>query len=563
MFSWRSSVSRDFVLILVIAAIPVMPTFIFGYHWGHDLDIHLKSWMDVKAQFQQGILYPRWASEANYGFGEPRFIFYPPASWALGGILGLLLPWSIVPAIFVWLSMTFAALAMRMLARDWLPPRAALIASVLYALNPYLLVCAYTRCAYAELLASATFPLLLCGVFRVARDPRKAFVIIAISFAAIWLANLPAGVIAAYSLGCVLVILSVSLRSLRPLLYGSAAAITGLGLAAFSLFPAAWEQKWVYIDAVVRPNQLPTSNFLFSPHGVTNMYVFNHQLSPLAVLLIAGALASAIAARRMRYGTPELWWSLTVLCCLSGFLMFPVSSPMWRGLPELRFVQFPWRWLFPMWTAAAVLLAFVILQAKRKRALVPMLALLLIVVDAAIVYARHLYPHFVSEIAEQFHSGRGYAGLLEYTPLASKGRSLPQAAPLISPVDPQSQEVAVTRLAPYVEVWSPERKVIRADLPRPMTINLKLLAYPAWRASVNGSPAALQENPQTGQLMVTLPAGSSRTEIKFAQTWDRAIGIGISVGSTAVLIAFWELFAVSRKRATEPSGIEVAPARAV
>jgi hypothetical protein len=519
--------------------------------------------MDATVQFQQGILYPRWASEANYGFGEPRFIFYPPASWALGGILGLFLPWSIVPAIFVWLSMILAALAMRMLARDWLPPRAALIASVLYALNPYLLVCAYTRCAYAELLASAVFPLLLCGAFRVARDPRKAFVIIAISFAAIWLANLPAGVIATYSLGCVLVILSVSLRSLRPLLYGSAAAITGLGLAAFSLFPAAWEQKWVHIGAVVRPNQVPTSNFLFSPYGVTNMYMFNHQLSPLAVSLIVASITSVIAARRMRYGAPGVWRSLTVLCCLSGFLMFPVSSPIWRALPELRFVQFPWRWLFPLCTAAAVLLAFVIFQAKRKRALVLVLALLLTVVDAAIVYARHLYPHFVSEIAEQVHSGRGYAGLLEYTPLASKGRSLPRGAPLISLVDPQPREAGITTPAAYVEVWSAERKVIRADLPRPMAVNLKLLAYPAWQANVNSRPAALQQNPQTGQLMVTLPAGPSRTEIQFVQTWDQATGIGISAGSTAVLIAFWELLAVSRKRATESSEIEAAPARAV
>jgi len=78
-----------------------MPMLVFGYQRGHDLGIHLESWMDAAAQFHQGIWYPRWASEANYGFGEPRFIFYPPVSWALGGMLGLLLPWTVVPAIFV------------------------------------------------------------------------------------------------------------------------------------------------------------------------------------------------------------------------------------------------------------------------------------------------------------------------------------------------------------------------------------------------------------------------------------------------------------------------------
>ncbi len=95
-----------------------------------------------------------------------------------------------------------------------------------------------------------------------------------------------------------------------------------------------------------------------------------------------------------------------------------------------------------------------------------------------------------------------------------------------------------------------------------MTVNLKLLAYPAWQASVNGKPAALQDNPQTGQIMMVLPAGASRTEIKFAQTWDRAVGAEISIGSGVVLIAFWQLIVVSRKRATEPREVEVVSAKA-
>jgi hypothetical protein len=536
---------------------------LFGYHWGHDLEIHLESWMEAAAQFHQGIWCPRWASGANYGLGEPRFIFYPPGSWALGGILGAVLPWTLVPAIFVWLSMILAAVGMRKLAAEWLPPGGALIAALLYALNPYLIVTAYARCAYAELLASAVFPFLLWGAFRIQRAPAKGFATVAISLAAIWLSNLPAGVIATYALALVLVTASVLLRSIQPLLYGSVGALTGLGLAAFALFPASWEQKWVYIDAVVRPSQLPEANFLFSPLGVTNMYKFNHQLSPLAVLLILGAIASAIGARRMRYGTPAVWWSLSVLCVLSGFLMFPVSVAIWRALPELRFVQFPWRWLFPMCAAAALLASFGLIQSNRKRILLPVLGFGLVTVDASIIYAKQVFPHFVTQVAEKIHA-RGYAGLMEYTPIAGKSRHLPADAPLIAPVEPSDpQQSASTPPGVYVESWSPERKAIRADLPRAMTVNLKLLAYPAWQALVNGKPAALQDNPQTGQIMMVLPAGASRTEIKFAQTWDRSVGTEISIGSGVMLIALWQLILVmSRKRASEPREVEAVPAKA-
>jgi hypothetical protein len=547
----------EFGAIVVLAGVAVTPMLLFGYHHGHDLEIHLQSWMEASAQFHRGIFYPRWASEANYGFGEPRFIFYPPASWMLGGVLGLILPWRIVPAVYVWLTMIFAALTMRKLATDWLPLRAALAAGLVYALNPYFVVTAYTRCAYAELLASAIFPLLLWGILRIEREPRKSVAIVAVSLAAIWLTNLPAGVIASYSLACLLVVLSVVHRSVRPLLYGAAAVLAGIGLAAFSLLPAAWEQKWVNINAISVANQLPATNFLFSPFGLRNTHEFNRRISPLAVLVILAAVASAVATRRNKKRFAAVWWSLTVLCCISGLMMFRVSSPLWRILPELRLLQFPWRWLFPLSAAAVLLLTFAVTESKRKRILWPGIALILFVLDAGIVRTKEWLPHVTDKIAEQFRSGTGYKGLPEYTALAEH-QLLPADGPLISLADssaPESNGI-------HVEAWSAEKKVILADIPRPTVINLKILAYPGWQANVDGKPVALQENPQTGQLMVLLPAGFSRTEIRFGRTWDRSAGMVISLASGAVLLVFWKLVALNRKRSRESRPVEVAPAHA-
>ena len=179
----KNSRTGQFALIVAFAGAAVTPMLLFGYHRGHDLEIHLQSWMDASSQFRHGILFPRWASAANYGFGEPRFIFYPPASWMIGGALGLVLPWRIVPAVYVWLTMIFAALAMRKLAAEWLSSRAALLAGLAYALNPYFMVTAYTRCAYAELLASAIFPLLLWGALRIECEPQKSVAVVAVSLA--------------------------------------------------------------------------------------------------------------------------------------------------------------------------------------------------------------------------------------------------------------------------------------------------------------------------------------------------------------------------------------------
>ena len=104
---------------------------------------------------------PRWAESANWGFGEPRFIFYPPLSWIMGAALGLVLPWRMVPEKFIWLALVLAGISMWYFAREWLSRREAILAALVYAVNPYHLVIVYLRSDFAEL-SLALYSLLCC-----------------------------------------------------------------------------------------------------------------------------------------------------------------------------------------------------------------------------------------------------------------------------------------------------------------------------------------------------------------------------------------------------------------
>ena len=112
------------LLSIMAAALAVeLPFFFLGIPSGHDVEFHLYSWLEVLSQWKTGIIYPRWAALAHFGYGEPRFIFYPPASWMLGTILTAIFPWKFVPGIFIWLVLVAAGVSMFLLARQWLDRR--------------------------------------------------------------------------------------------------------------------------------------------------------------------------------------------------------------------------------------------------------------------------------------------------------------------------------------------------------------------------------------------------------------------------------------------------------
>ena len=240
------------LLILPCAAfLAILPLILNGCSCGHDFNFHLLNWMEAGRQFAHGNLHPRWAFSPAYNAGEPRFVFYPPLSWTIGAILGLLMSWAWTPIVYTWLCLTAAGLALYRLAREFTLPSAALLAATFYLVNPYTLFTAYERTAYSELHAAAWIPLLLLGILR-----RKVTIPgIAIPVALLWLTNDPAAVMGCYALALLTLVrfFQDPSNALQLAIKTTAGTLLGLGLAAFYILPAAYERRYVQITAVLAP----------------------------------------------------------------------------------------------------------------------------------------------------------------------------------------------------------------------------------------------------------------------------------------------------------------------
>ena len=324
----------------------LLPFFWLGSASGHDFEFHVASWLDVAYQWQHGVLSPHWTAWTNYGFGEPRYIFYPPLSWILGAALSLILPISWVPAAFIFLAQTLAGVSAFLLLRSLVSAKAAYLGAAFYVTNPYALLVSYVRSDFAEQLACALLPLLLLAALRLAEllddeQPNLRYIpLFAIPFAAVWLCNAPAGVIASYSMALLFAWeASSSATGASPFAPLPLSAL-GLGLAAFYLLPAAYEQRWVNIAQALSSGLLPTQNFLFTAIDDAEHTWFNWISSICALFLILLSAFTALASRKFarRSASPinarSLWSSLLLLAAASTLLMVRLTLPLWLLLSE-------------------------------------------------------------------------------------------------------------------------------------------------------------------------------------------------------------------------------------
>ncbi len=566
------------VLILLAAFVAIVPQLIRGNSCGHDFDVHLVSWLDCVNSWRHGILFPQWAPSPNYGAGEPRFLYYPPLTWMAGAAFGLVLPWHLVPILLTFLTLAGTGLATRALALEALDDLPATLAGAAALFSGYAMFTAYERSAFPEFTGGFWLPLILLFVLR-DRNPsaplaRRTFdgssAPLAIALAGCWLSNVPLGVMGGYLLAAVALLWALLNRTWAPVLRGTFAIVLGLGLAAFYWLPAAFERNWVDIrQATHELGYNYRNNWLFARHSDPTLALHDvvlRQASWIVISTIAVAIAGLfICQRRGTLPTTShsrRWWIPLASIPTAVFLLqFPFSAPLWRLLPEMSFLQFPWRWLEAVEAPMAIFLIAAI-WPRNGRGRTWVVAGCLAAFAAMTILAGSYFfqvcdaEDAVASMVAQYGAGTGFEGLSEYEPPGGDdsiiATGLPDACLVNNPTvilgkpdsdDPDANPAwrtdQGTCLATFTwlkgKAVNPEHRMIHAAVDRAGYLLLRLTRFPAWQIRVNGELVTGSPERDDGLIAVPVPEGSDDVAVDWTTTPDVLLGRWVSIISVLLL----------------------------
>lgn len=449
--------------------------------------VHLLWPQQVVRCLTQGQL-PLWLPDLNAGFGSPGIRLYSPGGPVLVGILGMVLGDAGKALRLAWLG---ALATLVVVGRRWHPTTSSLHWLLLCAspLVPFLL---FHRAASSEVLA---LPLVL-WLLEAAIHNRGSAPVQAFLWAALWLLHAPSFVMTA--------ILAVTAALVpRPsgpgLCRRIAPLIAGFALAAWHWLPLVSERHLVRLEEGLTGGIFSaTQNFLFSPHPHDASAV--RRLGVLAITWTVIAVLAWVQEKRR---------GLLVLTAV--LLATPLTYPLWVVLPPLHYLQFPWRFLTPV----SLLLPGIIASLSRTRRSVAIVLFLL--PHLWMPQPRVIRDPEISGKESWVQLGGKIFAALSGNPLvvdAVQNRPLAFSA-LAQQLQRFGPETKVFAPGPVaIEEWRPLRRTVVVEAPSPGLLEFRLLAYPFWRARVDGKPAvpAMAQ----GVVAVPVPQGRHRVEVMWS-----------------------------------------------
>lgn len=506
-----------------------------------DIVFHIFQADQFSSSLQSGILYPRWISDANNGYGSPTFIFYAPMSYYFASLLNFLVPSLITSMIIaIWSSFFLSGLTMFIALRSMFGSQSSLLSAVLYQIFPYHLINLYMRGTFAELFAFIWFPLILMFVHKIfyTNDNKAARAGLSLSYAGLILTHLVSGFIFSFVAGAYLLYNFLALKYKKSFLMAISSLLLGLGLSSFYLIPVIFERTLVQIEYIV--NYFAGDykrNFLFTPDKfqpeLLNFYLVLH-----AGVVIVSVLFLLVAFKN-RPTIHKQWHFFIFLFLTAFFLTTPLSRPIWDMTPGFENLQFPWRWVPVMELSLCFLICSVFSFkdgiAFKKDRLIRLIAYSIIsifILSFVIVFRSKPLPEkFMNKIADPLQFQSIMDPVIEYAPIWAT-----RLDEVLAEKEMDRVSIISGKAMSQIIEWKPEERTISLKASEPSLLRISTFYFPGWEAKIDGKQTEIDIETNSGAMLINIPKGSHILELRFADTPIRRYSVIVSALSLLIIV---------------------------
>ena len=572
MKTWFSGI----FLVVLLSFFAVRSLFAPNFFPMHD-DTQVARVYEMYKALADGMFPVRWVSDLGYGYGYPIFNFYAPLAYYVGAFFMFLGFNALVATkIMIGTGLVLAGVFMYFLARVFWGKIGGIISGLLYLYAPYHALNVYVRGAVAETWAYALLPLAFLGVFQVYKgseeyanlQPRSKIkdqrskisrniwywiCLTSLSFAAIILShNLTAMMVTPFIFAFAL-FLYVKLR-LSELIYKPYFVLLGLLigmlLSAFYSLPVIFEMKFTDVLSVVGGGSDYNDHFAClsqlwnSPWGFAGSAPgcndgFSLKIGKLHIILAALSFISLVRLRSIDKSKFQTSILFMLFLLVSAFLTIKESKFIWDMIPHMAFFQFPWRFLvlicffisflggcvfrilkttsaknmyykFVYWGAGTVMIAAIILV--NSKLFVPQEFNQRTSDDYT---SENELKWRVSKISDEYMPKNFLKPIIPFS--FPQGKITKNEKIIVSNISEKTQKISFT-----------------TNASQSAELNLNIAYFPGWHVYVDDNQEWFGYSNKG--LVLKIPQGEHKIDIKFIQTPVEKIGNALTVAGVMVLV---------------------------
>lgn len=533
-------------LFLVSAAVMLPLWFTVTTRWPVSTDIlfYATILQGFSSQLWSGEFYPRWLMDINGGLGAPIFLFYSPLPFYLLSLFEWLQAVDAHGMGRIVLGMQLALVACGITCWRWLKRHAgddaAQKGAVLYAGFPYVIILIYFSFPIGQLWALALYPFLLEAVHDLMEKPARGLLKLSLGYALLFLTHLPSAVVFAAVPIAYAGFLAGKKRIFSVLMIVAAAA-WGAAIAALYLLPAAANKIYVRSDEFISGKFAFAANFYHVQSAFGLM---------LVVLPLLGLYLELPRAMRQQPFAPALRFSFLVVA-VCAYMLLPISDPVWKLLPVLPYLQFPYRFYNAMLPAVVLIAVFWLPYVKSRRFYFWASALML-AFGGAYAHEGLFLPdknapvyNYRTLFGKQSLSIEDILRLKRIVQPEYQTKWMDEAGVNAMQMDdkfslPQAS-LAEGKGNVSVSEWSPRRVTLHADIISPEArLVIRRFYFPGWKE--DGSAV----EPYRALLSAQLPRGSH--DLRFTLPYFDGERLGLRISAAAGILWLLTLIAFQRRR---------------